>query len=56
ALGLRGPSEALSVTFVERVDPSPELSMLVVVRASMREGDRGIQREELWTLDRGVQR
>lgn len=56
ALGVRGPSEALTVSFVARFDPSPELSMLVVVRASMREGDRGIEREELWTVDRGVSR
>jgi hypothetical protein len=56
ALGVRGPSESLTVSFVERLDPSPELSMLVVVRASLREGEQGIVREELWTVDCGAQR
>lgn len=50
-LGMRAGSHT-ELAFVERLDPTPELTMLVVVRATIGGDDSMIQREELLTLDR----
>lgn len=50
-LGMR-VGERTEIAFVERLDPTPELTMLVVVRATIGAGMSTLTREELLTVDR----
>jgi hypothetical protein len=56
SLGLRRSGTELHVTFVERVDFGPELTMLVTVHATLEDDRLGLEHEELWAINRGVAR
>lgn len=55
-LGLRRSRGEQTARFVERVDFGEGLTMLVAVHATLHEGRLVVAHDELWTLDREVER
>lgn len=55
-LGLQTHAGTIEATFVERVSMGDELTLLVVVRATLDEGRLQVEHHELFAIDHGVMR